>query len=94
MLPSDDVQPNHLQSIKQFVKSFFQYEVNKALPLFTCADSHHKEAFFYKANHEIEAALKKLETGKILGSLCSWFWVNHWSWGYIYAFIRMGKLSL
>ncbi len=38
MLPFDDVQANHLQSIKQFVKAFFQHQVNKALSLFTYAD--------------------------------------------------------
>ncbi len=61
LLPPGGVQLSNLQSIKQFVKSFLQHKVNKALSLFTYADDHHKETVFYKAKHAREAALKKLE---------------------------------
>ncbi len=61
MLPSDDVDPNYLRSIKQFVKTYLHHQVKKALSLFTYADDDHKESAFSKANHAREAALKKLE---------------------------------
>ncbi len=61
MLPSEGIEPAHLEAIKHLVKDYFQDRTNAALRLYKFASDQDRSTSFFMAGLERKSAMKKIQ---------------------------------
>ncbi len=61
MLPSEGIEPAHLEAIKHLVKDYFQDRTNAALRLYKIASDQDRSTGFFVARLARESAMKQIQ---------------------------------